>query len=227
MATPVLTIDDVSFSYGRRRVLRSVSLRIERGRSVAIMGRSGSGKSTLLACICGLLRPSSGDIRVLERSLPAMSARELARYRRTHLGVVFQMGELLPALTPVENVALPAMLNGASWHTAETEAVRLLEGLGVPITENPSMSLSGGERIRVAIARAMINHPDLVIADEPTGSLDTETRDAVADLIYQLPRADGCGLLVVTHDPAVAARADEVWRLEDGQLAPAAAVEAV
>jgi len=226
MATPVLTMDDVSFSYGKREVLRSVALRIERGRSVAIMGRSGSGKSTLLACICGLLEPSSGDIRVLDRSLPAMSVRELARYRRTHLGVVFQMGELLPALTPVENVALPAMLNGMSWHAAEAEAVRLLTELGVPITGNPSMSLSGGERIRVAIARAMINRPDLVIADEPTGALDTETRDAVATLIYQLPHKDGCGLLVVTHDPAVAARADEVWRLEGGQLAPAAAVEA-
>lgn len=215
---PVLSLADVAFSYGKREVLQRVSLRLEHGQSAAIMGRTGSGKSTLLACICGLVRPAAGKVEVLGRSIPDMSRRALAAYRRQHLGVVFQFGELLPSLTAVENVALPAILSGVGWPAAEAQATDLLASLGVSPTEQPSMSLSGGERTRVAIARALINKPELLIADEPTGALDTETRDAVRDLIYQIPRIENCGLLVVTHDPAMAARADAAYRLQEGRL---------
>ena len=218
MTDDVLDVDNLHVRYGAKEVLEGVFLRLSAVESVAVMGRTGSGKSTLLSCIAGLQRPSSGKVVVAGKDVTGMRARALAAHRRSALGVVFQHGELLPALTSVENTALPAMLQGVAWPEARDRATRLLESLGVPTDDTPASVLSGGERQRTALARALVNSPRLVVADESTGALDTETRDEVLDLVVSRAREEGCGLLLVTHDPAVAARADRVFRLEAGRL---------
>jgi lipoprotein-releasing system ATP-binding protein len=219
-----LCLSDVNVRFGDKVVLDRVSLTVEAGTSVAIMGRTGSGKSTLLSCVSGLLRPTHGTVELAGEDLATLSAAALASHRRTTLGVVFQHGELLPALSVVENVALPAMLEGATWDDASARAAGMLHRLGVPTTGSGSGHLSGGERQRAALARALINSPQLLVADEPTGALDAETREDVCALVFDQPRLTGCALLVVTHDPAVAERADLAYRLEDGLLVQVAVV---
>lgn len=215
---PALSLTEVNVRFGDRVVLAHVSLTVEAGQSVAITGRTGSGRSTLLACISGLLRPTHGTVALAGEDLARLSPTTLAAHRRTSLGVVFQHGELLPALNVVENVALPALLEGESHTTATARATEMLEQLGVPTGGTDSAHLSGGERQRAAVARALINHPSLLVADEPTGALDADTRDDVANLVFAQPELTGCALLVVTHDPAVAARADRAFLLDGGRL---------
>ncbi len=186
------------------------------------MGSSGSGKSTLLSCVLGLVRPDAGSIAVRGVEVTGLRRRRLAEYRRTSIGMVFQSGELLPELTPVDNVALAALLAGTARGTAYRRAAELLRDLGVP-DGVPTDRLSGGEHQRTAVARAVINSPALVLADEPTGALDAAARANVADLLFDLPQRQGCGLLVVTHDQEVAARADRLLTLRDGVLAGPAA----
>jgi len=156
----------------------------------------------------------------LDLRVDRLRANKLAQMRRRHLGIVFQAGELLPSLTAVENVALPLLLDGGQWAAAEGSARRLLDELGVDQGSHdlPAGDLSGGERQRTAVARAMVNEPELLVADEPTGALDAQTRDEVADLLFSLPKARGCALVVVTHDPVIAARADEHFDLVAGAL---------
>lgn len=221
---PALRLTDINVRFGDRVVLDRVTLSVEPGTSVAIMGRTGSGKSTLLSCVTGLLRPTHGTVELAGENLATLSAAALASHRRTTLGVVFQHGELLPALSVIENVALPALLEGEAWETASTRASAMLDRLGVPTAGQGSMHLSGGERQRAALARALVNSPRLLVADEPTGALDAETREDVCALVYAQPQATGCALLVVTHDPAVAARADQTFRLDEGRLVQADAV---
>lgn len=199
-------------------MLSGVNLSVAAGESVAVMGPSGSGKSTLLGCILGLIKPSAGHISVVGQSVDVEDKRGLARLRQRHLGVVFQFGELLPELSPTENVALPALLAGRSRDDAFGAADALLAQLGVATSASLTVQLSGGERQRVAVARALINEPKLVVADEPTGSLDATSRNGVADLLFEVPRRRGCGLLVVTHDAVVAGRADVPLELSDGVL---------
>jgi predicted ABC-type transport system involved in lysophospholipase L1 biosynthesis ATPase subunit len=188
------------------------------------MGTSGSGKSTLLSLVVGLLRPVSGSVQVLDADLAGLRASRLARFRRRHLGVVFQSGELLPALTAVENTAMPLLLDGASWPVASRTATELLDELGIAQDSQsiPAADLSGGERQRTALARAIVTGAELILADEPTGALDGAARDNVADLLFGLPLDRGCALLVVTHDPAIAARAGRVLALAGGALRPVA-----
>ncbi|MFG2621234.1 ABC transporter ATP-binding protein [Streptomyces sp. NPDC048507] len=187
------------------------------GESLAVTGPSGSGKSTLVSCALGLVTPQ-GAVRVAGADLTRMKRRALARHRGAHTGVVFQFGELLPELTPVENVALAGLLAGAARADVYDEAAKLLAELGVPGAERPTGTLSGGERQRTAVARALINRPVLLLADEPTGALDEANRDSVADVLFRLPDRWGCGLLVVTHDEQLARRADRVLHLADGRL---------
>lgn len=215
-----LSLTDVHVRFGDKVVLDRVSLTLAAGGSVAITGRTGSGKSTLLACISGLLRPTHGTVELAGEDLARLSPTTLAAHRRTNLGVVFQHGELLPALSVIENVALPALLEGETHETASARAREMLEQLGVPTGGTGSAHLSGGERQRAAVARALINGPRLLVADEPTGALDADTRDDVANLVFAQPGLTGSALLVVTHDPAVAARADHAFRLDDGRLVP-------
>ncbi|MFI9171302.1 ABC transporter ATP-binding protein [Streptomyces lincolnensis] len=213
-----LRVGGLRYRLGERVLLDGVDLEVRPGESVAVTGPSGSGKSTLLMCILGLVKPDGGTVRVGGRELTSLSARELAQTRRDSMGTVFQFGELLPELTPVENVALPVLLGGGDHRDAYRRATELLTELGVPHEGTPTGMLSGGERQRAAVARALITDPHLLLADEPTGALDPQAREAVADLLFTVSRERGCALLVVTHDPAVAARAQRTLRLEAGVL---------
>ncbi|MFJ8980205.1 ABC transporter ATP-binding protein [Streptomyces sp. NPDC102282] len=213
-----LQVDGLCHRLGERVLLDGVDLDVGPGESMAITGPSGSGKSTLLMCILGLIRPDRGSIRVGGRELTGLSARKLAQERREHIGVVFQFGELLPELTPVENVALPVLLGGGEHHDAYKRAAELLVELGVPDEGTPTGMLSGGERQRAAVARALITEPRVLLADEPTGALDPTAREAVADILFAVSQQRGCALLVVTHDLAVAARAGSTRQLEAGAL---------
>lgn len=206
-----------------RLLLDDVHLTLRGGESVAVTGPSGSGKSTLLMCVLGLSRPTAGHVRVAGADITGMRPRRLAGHRRAHIGMVFQFGELLPELTPVENVAMAALLSGSRRSTAFERAASLLDRLGVRADTVATSQLSGGERQRTAMARALINKPSLLLADEPTGALDERNRESVSDLLFGLPRETGCGLLVVTHDAVVAARADRTVCLAGGRLVEAAA----
>jgi ABC-type lipoprotein export system ATPase subunit len=192
---------------------------------VAIVGPSGSGKSTLLSCVLGLIAPRSGHITLLGTDLTSLSRRALAEHRRHNIGMIFQFGELIPELSPVDNVALAALLAGTHRKTAYRRAAELLHELGVT-ADGPAAYLSGGERQRTAVARALVNAPALILADEPTGALDALNRAAVADLIFALPRVRNCCLVVVTHDHTIAQRADRTLALDEGRLTPLGSREA-
>lgn len=216
-----LRLEDVSYSIAGLDLLAGVNLELARGESVAVMGSSGCGKSTLLSIAIGLITPTGGHVRVADTDMNKGSAKSLARHRRDQIGVVFQAGELLNELTAVENVELPALLAGLKPVDARRRADELLDQVGLKDRAGTHAEvLSGGERQRVAVARALVNDPALILADEPTGSLDESVRDAVADLLFALPSLNACALLVVTHDRRVAARADRSFSLEGGLLQP-------
>ncbi|MFT4234628.1 MAG: ABC transporter ATP-binding protein [Microbacterium sp.] len=230
----VLRADDVRKHYGSTVALDGVSLALEAGESVAIMGPSGSGKSTLLHVLAGILAPDSG--RVLLRStgdgrpsdgtadgasvdVAALSddARSALRLRR--FGFVFQQGLLLPELTAIENVALPLLLTGVPRVEAEQRGGDGLTRLGIGgLGDRRIGQLSGGQAQRVAIARALVHHPQVVFADEPTGALDSRTADEVLDQLLRLTGVQGRALVVVTHDEHVASRCTRTIRLRDGRL---------
>lgn len=213
-----LVMEGVSFSYGKQQVLHDVSLTVPVGRSVAIVGPSGSGKSTLLSIVLGLLKPDAGRIRITGKPVDAGLSEATSRLRRETIGMVFQSGYLLDELSPVENVMLPALAAGVDAGEARKRAERALSGLGLAELERPVGTYSGGEQQRVAIGRALVNSPQLLVADEPTASLDPDNRQAVVELLLGQASARGCGILLVTHDMSVAERADAVLRLADGRL---------
>ncbi|MFD8347817.1 ABC transporter ATP-binding protein [Streptomyces coelicoflavus] len=215
-----LRLSEVVYGVSGRSLLDGADLAVPAGSSVSVMGPSGSGKSTLLMCVMGLIRPQSGRVEVVGQDVTRLSARALAAHRRRHVGMVFQFGELLPELTPVENVMIASLLAGDAVTEARSRAESLLTRLGVP-EATATQDLSGGERQRVAVARALVNTPELLLADEPTGALDGEQREAVADLLFSTPREHGCALVVVTHDPMVAGGADVRLHLHEGRLVQA------
>jgi putative ABC transport system ATP-binding protein len=184
-----------------------------------VKGGPGSGKSTVLNLIGGLDRPTSGQVWINGTELSASDERTLTRHRRQHVGFVFQSFNLLPRLTAEENVALPLMFSGVPEKERQARARALLErvGLGQRLTHRPTQ-LSGGEQQRVAIARALVGQPALLLADEPTGNLDTTTGAEIMALLKELNQEQGLTLLVVTHDPEVAAFADRIVKLRDGQV---------
>ncbi|MFI0355320.1 ABC transporter ATP-binding protein [Actinomadura sp. 9N407] len=222
--TTVLRLEGLRCAAGGRVLLDAVHLNVAAGESVAVTGPSGSGKTTLLMCALGLVPPDSGTVQVAGEDLGRLSFRRLAAHRRRNIGVVFQFGELLPELSPVENVALPALLAGEPHRAAYREAAGLLESMRVPVDATRTALLSGGERQRTAVARALIGGPALLLADEPTGALDREAGAMVADLLFSLPLTRACALVVVTHDQAIAERADRRLRLEGGRLVESGAV---
>ncbi len=199
--------------------LRGVDLVICRGEFVALVGPSGSGKSTVLNLIGGLDRPTSGQVWIDGVELSATDERTLTRHRREHVGFVFQTFNLLPRLTAEENVALPLMFSGVPHQERLDRARALLERVGLThrLTHRPTQ-LSGGEQQRVAIARALVGQPALLLADEPTGNLDTTTGGEIMALLQELNQEGDLTLLVVTHDPEVAAFADRVVKLRDGRV---------
>lgn len=220
---PMLELRNVSHGYelgGRTLpVLRGVDLAVFPGEIVAIVGRSGSGKSTLMHLAGGLAAPDEGEVWLEGQSLSSMSARARAIARRQRVGFVFQAFHLLPGLDVIENVAMPLLLNGESRHRACDRARPLLDavGIGERATHLPS-ELSGGELQRTAIARALVADPSLVLADEPTGNLDSATAEEIIELLVSRVRGAGLAMMLVTHDPLIAAHADRVLTMADGLL---------
>jgi putative ABC transport system ATP-binding protein len=218
---PLIQLADVEKRYdsGAAPAVAHLSLAIEAGEAVAIMGPSGSGKSTLLNLIAGLDRPTAGAITVAGQRIDALSETALARYRRQRIGMIFQFFNLLDDLTVADNIALPAQLAGQSRQAARARTTKLMDRLGIAghATAYPAR-LSGGERQRVAIARALINSPAVLLADEPTGALDTATGEQIGALLRELNR-DGQTLVMVTHNPALAAAyGTRTVTLTDGHL---------
>jgi len=219
----MISLAGVSKYYnGKRRVvaLESVNLEVARGEMVSIVGPSGSGKSTLLNLIGGLDRPSTGDIRIDGQAMASLSDDDLTRLRRDKIGFIFQFFNLLPSLTCLENVALPLHLKGLGRREIEKRAKDLLETvqLGPRIDHLPD-ELSGGERHRVAIARALAFHPPVLLADEPTGNLDTHTGAEILGLIRDLHQQLNSTILIVTHDPTVAESCARTVTLRDARIA--------
>ena len=218
--TPAIRVDGVRKRYGEVEVLKGVDLAVATWQFTAIMGKSGSGKSTLLGVIAGLEEPDAGEVRVMGHKLAGMSDHDMADLRRRSIGIVFQGFSLIPSLTALDNVMLPTFF-ATQTPAAERRrrAVALLNqvGLGARLSYHPA-ALSGGEQQRVAIARALMNSPAVLLADDPTGNLDQETGAAVLDLLIGLGRTHGTALLMVTHDPDVAARADNVVEMKDGSV---------
>ena len=204
--------------------LAGVSLSVAAGEVVAVMGPSGSGKSTLLNLVAGLDRPTAGTVTVAGRRIDTLGEGALARFRARHVGIVFQFFNLLDDLTVEDNVLLPAQLAGASRRRARARAGELLERMGIAEHRDAYPArLSGGQRQRVAIARALVNSPELLLADEPTGALDTASGQEIGRLLREL-NAGGQTLVLVTHDPALAQRyAARTVQLVDGQVATATA----
>jgi putative ABC transport system ATP-binding protein len=208
------------YGAGGAAALDHVSLDVLAGEAVAVMGPSGSGKSTLLNLVAGLDTPTSGTVTVAGQRVDALSQTRLARYRRTQVGVVFQFFHLLDDLTVADNVLLPAQLAGTPRRRARVRCAELLDRLGIAqYRDSYPARLSGGERQRVAIARALVNTPAVLLADEPTGAVDTATGEEIGQLLLDLNRA-GQTLVLVTHSPELAARyAQRTVRLVDGRVA--------
>ncbi len=218
----MIQIENVSREYGDGKVvyaLDHVSLQIGQGERVAVMGPSGSGKSTLLNLICGLDEPSSGEVKIDGVNIASLNDDARTRLRREKIGMIFQTFNLLPTLTASENVALPLRLNGTSKKEADSRAKMMLDkvGLGARATHRPD-EMSGGERQRIAIARALIFQPPVLLADEPTGNLDSKTGEEILALLDNLHREFKTTILMVTHNDEAARHCDRVIRLRDGKV---------
>src|SRR5215469_6316637 len=223
MSDVLLTARSLHKTYllGRRelKVLRGVDLELKRGDFLGLRGASGAGKSTLLHLLGGLDTPTAGEVWLGGRNLASLSSSELAGLRNKEVGFIFQAYYLLPELDALENVCLPARMARRSANQTEARARQLLERVGLKDrVEHKPYELSGGEQQRVAIARALINEPDLILADEPTGNLDSHTGEEIIDLLVQLRAEKQTTLVMATHDARVAARAPRVIHLVDGQV---------
>jgi putative ABC transport system ATP-binding protein len=202
---------------GPVNILNGMNLKVAAKESLGIVGASGSGKTSLMLLIAGLEQASAGRIRLGDAEITAMTEDQLALYRRGHIGIVFQAFHLIPTMTALENVATPLELSGTP-RALEIARIALEEvGLGHRLGHYPSQ-LSGGEQQRVALARAVAPEPDILLADEPTGNLDTETGQRVIELLFGMQRRRGATLLLITHDPALARRCDRIIHLADGRI---------
>ena len=206
-------------SYGPLEVLRGLDLSVESGEVVAIVGASGAGKSTLLQILGTLDVPNQGALHIDGTPVHGMSRSALSRFRNENLGFVFQSHRLLPEFNAVENVMMPAWISGQSTDQSAPRAEALLHelGLGHRLAHNPS-ELSGGEQQRVAVARALMNRPKVLLADEPSGNLDSENAEALHDLFFQLRDRSGQTIVLVTHNESLAAKADRTLRMADGRF---------
>ena len=215
----MISIKNIYKSYGKLQVLRGVSLEINRGEVVAVAGPSGAGKTTLLQIVGTLDRADSGSVVYDGVDVLALKERDAARFRNSNIGFVFQFHQLLPEFSLEENVALPALIGGVSRGKAFDRAKELVEylGLGDRASHRPS-ELSGGERQRAAVARALINRPQVVLADEPSGSLDSHNRAELHKLFFDLRRDFGQTFVIVTHDELLAASCDRTVHMNDGLI---------
>jgi len=215
----IIQAKNIRKSFGTLEVLKGVDFSMEKGEVVAITGASGAGKSTLLQILGTLSTPDSGELIIDSLSPLGLSQRALAAFRNKHIGFVFQAHHLLPEFTALENVMIPALIGGNTQREAREKALPLLKAVGLTerIGHKPG-ELSGGEQQRVAIARALVNSPAILFADEPTGNLDSQTKEEIHRLFFSLRDSLGQSLVIVTHDPALAALCDRVCSMKDGMF---------
>jgi putative ABC transport system ATP-binding protein len=223
MGSPILQVTDLIKQYRQSDVVitavNRANLTIEDGEFVAIIGASGSGKSTFLHLCAGLLRPNSGSIKIRGNEITNMTPDELALFRGQYVGMIFQQNNLIPQLTALENILVPAMMMGKESYHYENSLKKIIETLkiGDRLHHLPN-ELSGGQQQRVAIARALMNRPQILFADEPTGNLDRATADEVLALLLRMQKEMGQTLMMVTHDISIAEKADRILRMENGVL---------
>lgn len=206
---------------GALTVLNDVSVSIPRGSIVSVIGASGSGKSTLLHVLGGLDKPDSGNVSWNGHNIYTMNDESLADFRNRELGFVFQFHHLLPEFTALENIMMPALISGMDINSAKSRAKYLLKQFDIPArAEHRPAQLSGGEQQRVAMARALMNNPKLILADEPTGNLDEENTDILLDILFELRKLENVSILLITHEKDIAKRSDIIYQLSKGNLHP-------
>ena len=215
----MIKVSDIHKSFDNLEVLRGVSLEVKKGEIVSIVGASGAGKTTLLQIIGTLLPADQGEVEIDGTKIFSLNEKRTAEFRNRHIGFVFQFHNLLPEFTALENIMMPALIGGVSRKEAEQRALELLEAVGLSgRAEHKPAQLSGGEQQRVAIARALINRPSVVLADEPTGNLDTHNRDEIQRLLFDIRKKFGQTIVMVTHDERLAEMADRKIVMSDGAI---------
>jgi lipoprotein-releasing system ATP-binding protein len=216
----MIRIENLTKQFGELQVLKGVSLEVERGEVISIVGPSGAGKTTLLQLIGTLDKPTDGKIFFNDEELSRMNNKRLATFRNRHIGFVFQFHQLLPEFTALENIIIPALIAGRDRKEAEKEAMELLKIMKLEERAgHKPAEMSGGENQRIAVARALINHPDVILADEPSGSLDSKNKEELHKLFFDLRDKFGQTFIIVTHDETLAALTDRTIRMVDGTIA--------
>lgn len=215
----MIELDNITRSFGSLQVLKGISLNIERGEVVSITGPSGAGKTTLLQIMGSLDKPDGGKVLYDGQDITRMSEKEISAFRNRHIGFVFQFHQLLPEFTALENISIPMLIAGQGMRQANARAKELLQLLGLADrADHKPSELSGGEKQRIAVARALANQPDVILADEPSGSLDTKNKEELHKLFFSLRDQLGQTFVIVTHDESLAAMTDRTIRLLDGSI---------
>ena len=213
----MIELDNITRSFGSLQVLKGISLKVDKGEIISITGPSGAGKTTLLQIMGSLDKPDSGRVLYNGRDITAMGEKELSSFRGEHIGFVFQFHQLLPEFTAKENIMIPMLIAGKNMHDSASRACELLEMLGLKErSEHKPSELSGGEKQRIAVARALANKPDVILADEPSGSLDTRNKEELHNLFFKLRDLLGQTFVIVTHDESLASMTDRTIHLLDG-----------
>lgn len=216
----MIELDNITKSFGALQVLKGISLRVDRGEIISITGPSGAGKTTLLQIMGSLDKPDNGNVLYDGRDITCMGEKELSAFRNKHIGFVFQFHQLLPEFTALENITIPMLIAGQNMHQASSRAKELLNMLGLSDrAEHKPSELSGGEKQRIAVARALANQPDVILADEPSGSLDTRNKEDLHKLFFELRNRLNQTFVIVTHDESLAAMTDRTIHLLDGAIA--------
>jgi lipoprotein-releasing system ATP-binding protein len=217
----MIELDNITRSFGTLQVLKGISLKVERGEVVSITGPSGAGKTTLLQIMGSLDKPDGGSVLYDGQDITGMNEKEISAFRNRHIGFVFQFHQLLPEFTALENITIPMLIGGSSMGQATARAKELLAMMGLADrAEHKPSELSGGEKQRIAVARALANRPDVILADEPSGSLDSKNKEELHNLFFSLRDKLGQTFVIVTHDESLASKTDRTIHLLDGTIRP-------